>query len=53
MDRKIDKNDFEELIRSKSSKRDMEMMLNSVSVLHQQIFSTVQLMNKQLRMDLE
>jgi len=53
MDRKIDKNEFHEHIRDKTSKRDTEMVLNSLSVLHQQIFSTVQLMHKQTKMDLE
>lgn len=34
MDRKLDKNDFEEQMRSKSSLRDTEMVLHSLSVLH-------------------
>lgn len=53
MDRKIDKNDFDDQIRTKASKRDSEMILNSLGVIHQQIFSTVQLISQQMRIEIE
>ena len=34
MDRKIDKKDFDDVIRDKTSKRDTEMVFHSLSVLH-------------------
>lgn len=53
MDRKLDKNDFEEEMQTKSSLRDTEMVLHSLSVFYWWIFSTVQLISQQMRMDVD
>lgn len=41
MDRKVDRTEFEEILRYKTSKDDTEMAMRSIGILREQILSTV------------